>query len=243
MAESLIISCWFAFVAFWAVNAFSTKASAERQSLASALPSRLLTFSGGVLLFWRRPPHPLDASVASGSAIAAFAGVAVCLLGLALAIWARATLGRNWSSAVMLKQEHELVERRPYRFVRHPIYSAIFLMSIGSAIALDRVCCWLGIPLLVVGFWMKLGQEEVLLTRHFPVAYPGYMRRVKALVPYVFTWVACACGPATAEQGSAGGAQHSVQSGTAGRAIIRSGRGYRPDSDMAATSRPDLPKP
>jgi protein-S-isoprenylcysteine O-methyltransferase Ste14 len=213
MTESLIIACWLTFAVYWAVSALSVKATSERQSLASALPNRCLTFAGGVLLLWRTPPHPLEIRVLSDSAITGPAGIVVCLLGLALAIWSRTTLGRNWSSAVMLKQEHELVERGPYRFVRHPIYSAIFLMSIGSAVALGRISCWLGIPLLFVGFWMKLRQEELLLTRHFPVAYPDYMRRVKALVPRVFVWAACICAFAPVTSRSADAAQPSPPSG------------------------------
>jgi len=38
----------------------------------------------------------------------------------------------------------------------------------------------------VVGFWIKLNQEERLLLRSFPEKYPDYRARVKALIPYVF---------------------------------------------------------
>src|SRR5881275_3061754 len=54
------------------------------------------------------------------------------LLGLAfallLAIWARRAIGSNWSAIVTLKKDHALVTRGPYRYVRHPIYSAILMM-------------------------------------------------------------------------------------------------------------------
>ena len=122
MPAYLIVAPWIVFGVYWVINASSVKATAERQSLASALPSRSLTLAGGILLFWRSPPHPLETRFISNTVTAGCSGLGICLLGLALAIWSRNTLGRNWSSVVMLKKEHELVERGPYRFVRHPIY-------------------------------------------------------------------------------------------------------------------------
>ena len=89
---------------------------------------------------------------------------------------------------MVLKQGHELVDRGPYRFVRHPIYSAILLMGVGTAVAFGRLGCWIGILPLFWGFWLKLRQEEALMTRQFPAEYPAYMKRVKALVPFVFAW-------------------------------------------------------
>jgi protein-S-isoprenylcysteine O-methyltransferase Ste14 len=186
MSAYLIVAPWIVFYVYWVINAWSVKATAERQSLASSLPNRCLTLAGGILLFWRSPPHPLETRFIPNTMTAGCSGLGICLLGLALAIWSRNTLGRNWSSVVTLKKEHELVERGPYRFVRHPIYSAILLMSTGTAVAFGRLGCWLGLLLLFWGFWLKLRQEEALLTRNFPAEYPGYMKRVKALVPYVF---------------------------------------------------------
>jgi len=190
MPAYLIVAPWIVFCVYWVINAGSVKATAERQSLASALPNRCLTLAGGILLFWQSPPHPLETRFIPNTMTAGCSGLGICLLGLALAIWSRNTLGRNWSSVVMLKKEHELVERGPYRFVRHPIYLAIFLMSMGTAVAFGRLGCWLGVLLLFWGFWIRLKQEEALLTRNFPAEYPGYMKRVKALVPYVFMWSA-----------------------------------------------------
>jgi protein-S-isoprenylcysteine O-methyltransferase Ste14 len=111
--------------------------------------------------------------------------VAVCVWGLWICIWARRTLAGNWSSSVTFKQDHELIRTGPYRFVRHPIYTGILLMVLAVVIAAGRLHCWLGLVLMAVGFWIKLSQEERLLLRHFPEAYPLYQKQVKALVPWV----------------------------------------------------------
>jgi protein-S-isoprenylcysteine O-methyltransferase len=112
-------------------------------------------------------------------------GVVVCVFGLCLTIWARSTLGRNWSSNVTFKQGHELVKTGPYRFVRHPIYMGLLVMCLGAAIEIGRLRCFLSLVVVGIGFWIKLKQEERLMLRHFPDEYPNYQKRVKALVPFV----------------------------------------------------------
>ena len=76
-------------------------------------------------------------------------GVLGCVLGLLVTIWARRTLAGNWSSDVTFKQGHELMRSGPYRFVRHPIYTGLLVMGLGSAIEIGRLRCFLGI--VVVG--------------------------------------------------------------------------------------------
>jgi protein-S-isoprenylcysteine O-methyltransferase Ste14 len=107
------------------------------------------------------------------------------VFGLFVAIWSRRILAGNWSSEVTFKQGHELIQTGPYRFVRHPIYTGILLMCLGTVISAGRIHCWLGVVIIFAGFWIKLNQEESLLLRHFPGDYPSYRSRVKALVPFV----------------------------------------------------------
>jgi len=133
---------------------------------------------------WR--PYPLNLRVVPHGPAVDIVGAALCLAGLVGAVWARRTLGDNWSAAVTLKHGHELIVRGPYNYVRHPIYTGILLMVLGTAIAIGRLHAWIGLLVCVVGFWVKLRQEEALMTRQFPDAYPPYRRRVKALVPFVF---------------------------------------------------------
>src|SRR5271165_6468925 len=109
-----------------------------------------------------------------------------CVLGLLVAIWSRKVLGAEWSRDVELKQGHKLVERGPYRLMRHPIYTGHLLMGLGTAIASGSLVAFAGLASFVGGFWIKLNQEERLLLRGFPDEYPAYKERVKALIPYLF---------------------------------------------------------
>src|SRR5579863_5767635 len=64
-------------------------------------------------------------------------GIALFVLGLAFAIWARLHIGRNWGMPMSQKEVPELVTSGPYRFVRHPIYTGLLIAGVGTAVALS----------------------------------------------------------------------------------------------------------
>ena len=68
---------------------------------------------------------PLHERILPKSLLLKGVGMALTFAGVALAIQARRMLGRNWSSEVQIKQDHELIQRGPYRFVRHPNYTVV----------------------------------------------------------------------------------------------------------------------
>ena len=107
-------------------------------------------------------------------------------IGLALAIWARVTIGSDWSGSVDLKEGHRLVAHGPYSYVRHPIYTAILIMLLATALSIGSLGSLLGFAPCFASFWIKLDKEEALMTKHFPREYPEYRARVKALVPFLF---------------------------------------------------------
>lgn len=185
--ENAIVGCWIVFIAFWAVTALRTKRTVETQSLASRLVHGLPVFAGAwLLLKGSSAPHPLDDRVLPHTAPLVGVGLAVTLLGLSLALWARVTLGRNWSGSVTFKEDHELIRHGPYAHVRHPIYSAILTMLLGSAIAIGTLGAFVGLVLVLLGVWLKLTQEEALMTAHFQTEYTSYRSQVKALIPGLF---------------------------------------------------------
>ena len=112
-------------------------------------------------------------------------GFAVFLSGLALAVWARLYLGRNWGTPMSQKVDPELVTTGPYRRVRHPIYSGIILATVGTAVAIDWY--WLvAAGILGTYFVYSAVMEERYMTALFPEAYPAFRRATKMLIPFVF---------------------------------------------------------
>ena len=111
-------------------------------------------------------------------------GLAIFVLGLALAVWARVYLGRNWGMPMSRKADPELVTTGPYRRIRHPIYSGIILGMVGTAIAVS-VYWLIAVALLGAYFIYSAVIEERNMAKLFPAAYPPYKRATKMLIPYV----------------------------------------------------------
>jgi protein-S-isoprenylcysteine O-methyltransferase Ste14 len=108
------------------------------------------------------------------------------IAGVAFAIWARVTLGRNWSGTVTIKQDHELIRTGPYALVRHPIYTGIMFAVLGTAIFDGEIR---SIILIVATFSLlihKMRMEEQFMTEQFGSGYTNYRQNTKALVPFVW---------------------------------------------------------
>ena len=172
-----IAIAWIIFWVYWLASAFGVKegrASRRRVPLnglsALAVILILRAFRGG--------------SLAVHSPVLGAIGAVVFASGIALAIWARVCLGRNWGMPMTQKAEPELVTSGPYRFVRHPIYSGLLAALLGTALASN-----LGglIIVAVLGgyFYYSASVEEKNLTATFPNAYPAYRINTKMLIPFV----------------------------------------------------------
>jgi protein-S-isoprenylcysteine O-methyltransferase Ste14 len=111
-------------------------------------------------------------------------GLAIFLLGLALAVWARIYIGGNWGMPMTEKADPELVTTGPYSVIRHPIYSGIILAMIGTAVAVSLY--WLiAVVLLGAYFLYSAVMEERYMAEVFPDAYPRYKQSTKMLIPFI----------------------------------------------------------
>src|SRR6478736_8052287 len=183
---NIMSGCWLVFVVIWVIAAVSTKRTVYRENRTQRLRYWvLLVIACFLQLYGRRLPYPLNLDIVSPVATTAWAAAVLCVIGLAFALWARVTLGRNWSGTVTLKEEHELVERGPYRFVRHPIYTGILTMFFATALAQGHLSGFLGTLLMFASFWIKLRDEEKLMLQQFPERYADYRLRAKRIIRFV----------------------------------------------------------
>jgi protein-S-isoprenylcysteine O-methyltransferase Ste14 len=175
--------CWVIFAIVWIVAAFATKRTVERPRTWSRWWFVIVV--AGVMLIRRQRPGSLDVVLWSVSPAVAMGSVVITLLGLGIAVWARVTLGVYWSANVVLKEDHAVIERGPYRIVRHPIYSGVLLMLVGSTVFSARLAAVVVLAAACAGLWIKARSEERLLSERLP-AYARYKNRVKwALVPWL----------------------------------------------------------
>ena len=186
LAIDIIRGCWLVFVAIWVIAAVSTKRTVYRETRAQRLRYWVWLVSAYLLLLYgSRLPYPLNLRIVPNVTPTALAAAVLCLIGLAFAVWARVTLGRNWSGVVTLKEGHELIERGPYRFVRHPIYTGILTMFFATALALGHLAGFAATLLMFTSFWIKLRDEEKLMLQQFPGQYAAYRRRTRRIIPFV----------------------------------------------------------
>jgi protein-S-isoprenylcysteine O-methyltransferase len=117
----------------------------------------------------------------------ALVGVVLFLTGLFLRWWAIITLGRFFTADVTIEKDHELVERGPFRVVRHPSYTGVLLAFVGFALSLRN---WAALLVILVpifaAFIRRMNVEEDALSRALGSRYADYMRRTKRLVPFVY---------------------------------------------------------
>lgn len=178
LAFKLVISCaWIVFWIYWLVSASSSK-----ESVRSGWRTRLTGLSAvGVFLI---AGVLRGGSLAVHSVILAAIGTLLFACGIALAVWARLHLGRNWGMPMTQRAEPELVTSGPYRFVRHPIYSGLLAAMLGTALV-NNLLGLIVVAVLVAYFYYSGTVEERNLAAAFPKAYPEYRSRTKMLIPFL----------------------------------------------------------
>jgi len=112
-------------------------------------------------------------------------GAALTAIGVAVAIWARLYIGRNWSPRPAKKEAHELVTGGPYAVVRHPIYTGIIIAALGTALT-GTIVGLIVLAFAAALFLSRVRTEEQIMLELFPDAYPSYQSRTKRLIPFIW---------------------------------------------------------
>jgi protein-S-isoprenylcysteine O-methyltransferase Ste14 len=169
------------FIAILRKRAPATKAKSESKSSKSriwSLSPLLALFVALSLAYTQIGPLPDSVF---------YPGLLIAILGYSILYWGYWTLGRNFSTELTIYQDHQLVERGPYRFVRHPVYSGLLLATVGFGLAVQS---WAAIVcdliIYAVAFGYRLRAEEKLLISEFGDQYKSYSRRVKRLIPFIY---------------------------------------------------------
>jgi protein-S-isoprenylcysteine O-methyltransferase Ste14 len=174
----LAIDCaWLVFWIYWLVSA-----STSKESVRGGWRPRLTGVSAiGVFVI---------AGVLRGGGLAVHSlvlgtiGAVLFACGIALAVWARLHLGRNWGMPMTQRAEPELVTSGPYRFVRHPIYSGLLIAMLGTALV-NNLLGLIVVVVLIAYFYYSGTVEERNLIAAFSEAYPEYRSRTKMLIPFL----------------------------------------------------------
>ena len=139
----------------------------------------------GVLVYIVRPDTLAWADLALPQWVQ-WLGVVLGGISIPLLAWTQLALGSNFSPTLHVRQEHTLVTSGPYRYVRHPMYTSLFL-SLSAILLLTRNWLVGGIPLvgLSVILLMRLPREERAMTEKFGDEYREYVKRTGRFLPRV----------------------------------------------------------
>jgi protein-S-isoprenylcysteine O-methyltransferase Ste14 len=176
----LIYAIWLAAIVYLTVTAIGVKRDTQGHlgqsfALMFAIITAFLLPRLAIFHFLNFTPNPVVGSI----------GLILCAGGMALLVWGRQRLGRNWSQTVSAKEDHDLVTSGPYALVRHPMYTGGLVACIGSAIVVGGPFVFL-LAILAPLFLWRVGAEDKLMAQQFPDEYPDYQHRTKALIPFIW---------------------------------------------------------
>lgn len=192
--DTIIFVSWAAFLLVWGISAFFVKrdirgggyaALWQRYWVLRLAAAAVVIFAAVRLARSTRSQVLFSRGIFTPPPALGWIGAALTAVGIGVAIWARVSIGRNWSSRPAVKEHHQLVTTGPYAYVRHPIYSGIMLAALGTAL----ISSIFGVGMFIfisIAFALRMNKEEKIMLDLFPEQYPEYRKRTKRLVPFVW---------------------------------------------------------
>lgn len=175
---------WYVFIIYWLVSAARLKQTKVEEDSGGRLLHILIMVAAFDLIFRGNFTFGvLNERMVPLTLPSLYAGIALTWLGIAFAIWARSTIGQNWSGRVTVKVDHQLIQSGPYAFVRHPIYSGLLVANIGAVLFIGRWRCLAGLLIFLVEVSRKAAKEEQFMLTEFGGRYEKYRHKTGFLVP------------------------------------------------------------
>lgn len=181
---ALILGSWLLLAAYWLFAALGAKRPAKKESAGQRFLHIAVLTVGFFMLYGDAFRFGvLSRRFLPDELWIAWAGAALTLLGVLFAIWARFTIGKEWSAEVQIKEGHQLIRTGPYAHIRHPIYTGMLLALCGTAVTIGEYRAILGVALFLFGFIRKAKKEERFLAGEFGPAFDEHRRHTGFFLP------------------------------------------------------------
>jgi protein-S-isoprenylcysteine O-methyltransferase Ste14 len=166
-------------------QALRVRRGADRTNLRAELLFRAMFFAGILLIPTGRAVAP-DATIGGGVWIFSL-GVLVAWLGLLLRWWSFVVLGKYFSVVLRTSQDQPVVDRGPYRLLRHPSYTGLLLAFVGAGLMVDNWVSTAGsVALLLVALVYRIRLEERALEAALGDRYRDFAAGRARLVPFLW---------------------------------------------------------
>ena len=177
---------WGAWSLSWGLASFWSARTVASSETPGAYGTRAGLGLGAILMLLSGTHHwPLSAPLWRVDDAAVTVLAVVLLSGFALCWWARLHLGALWSSSIVRKEGHRVVDTGPYALVRHPIYAGLIVAAIATGLVIATPLGFAGLALFIGSIWRRAALEEAFLRQELGPAYDDYRRRVPMLVPFL----------------------------------------------------------
>jgi protein-S-isoprenylcysteine O-methyltransferase Ste14 len=182
-----LVVTWYAMRVPFAHRSKRTKISRDSKGMAERFRLAVSTAGLGVVPFiYVATGWPRFASYRPEPILLLF-GVLAAIGAIALFRLTHKALGKMWSVSLQLREGHRLVTSGVYRTLRHPMYSAFWLMALAQALLLPN---WVAGPAGLVGFGvlfaLRVGPEERMMEEAFGDEYRAYRDRSWRIIPYIY---------------------------------------------------------
>lgn len=128
---------------------------------------------------------PVWTAQAGTAPVLMYAGQALMVAGVMLAVAGAVSLGRWLTPFPQPLPESQLRTTGAYALVRHPLYSGMLFMAFGWSLNSFSIVGLAFDVVLLVFFDRKAAREEIWLAEKFP-GYAVYRRRVRKLIPWIY---------------------------------------------------------
>ncbi len=180
----LISASWLLLAAYWLFAALGAKRPAKKENPVERLLHIAFLAVGFFLIYGGAFRFGvLSRRFLPDELWVAWAGAVLTFLGVLFAIWARFTIGKEWSAEVQIKEGHQLIRSGPYAHIRHPIYTGLLLALCGTAVAIGEYRAIVGVALFLFGFIRKAKKEERFLAGEFGPAFDEHRRHTGFFLP------------------------------------------------------------
>ncbi len=113
-------------------------------------------------------------------------GAFIAVMALVWFIWIHRSLGNNLSVRLKIKDSQELVTDGPYRWIRHPMYTAFFILHVAAFLLTANWfigLTWMGGLTAII--FLRVKREEAMLLSAFGSHYRSYMENTGRFVPII----------------------------------------------------------
>ncbi len=100
-------------------------------------------------------------------------------------IWSYKTLGENYAQDVVILKQHQLVEKGPYKFIRHPHYLGQIFSDLGITLALLSYVTGVFFLIEIPFLFLRAAFEEKLMEKHFKEKFAAYRKKTGSFIPFV----------------------------------------------------------